>query len=97
RLNRDEAGRLVGYQRGVLSRHVRNIAEYLNSDDVLFPSSIILALSTDVRFTANQNRYPGDDLSATGTIEIPLPTNGVKTAWIVDGQQRAMALSQSSR
>lgn len=97
RLNRDEAGRLVGYQRGVLSRHVRNIAEYLNSDDVLFPSSIILALSTDVRFTANQNRYPGDDLSATGTIEIPLPTNGVKPAWIVDGQQRAMALSQSSR
>ena len=36
RLNRDETGRLAGYQRGIVKRHVHNIAEYLNSGDVLF-------------------------------------------------------------
>jgi len=97
RLNRDEAGRLVGYQRGVLGRHVRNIAEYLNSGDVLFPNSIILALRAEVRFTRHQGRNAKDDFSSTGTIEIPLTTDSGKAAWIVDGQQRAMALSQSSR
>jgi DGQHR domain-containing protein len=96
RLSRDEQGRLVGYQRGVLGRHVRNIAEYLNSGDVLFPNSIILALSAEVRFTRHKTRQRGDELVTPGTIEIPLAANGGKPAWIVDGQQRAMALAQSS-
>ncbi|HEY1615847.1 MAG TPA: DGQHR domain-containing protein DpdB [Rhizomicrobium sp.] len=30
-----------------------------------------------------------------GTLRIPLATNGPKTAWIVDGQQRSLALSQA--
>jgi len=97
RLNRDEAGRLVGYQRGVAARHVRNIAEYLNSGDVLFPNSIILALCAEVRFRRHRSRTMKDGIAVTGTIEIPLAVNGSKPAWIVDGQQRAIALSQSSR
>jgi DGQHR domain-containing protein len=97
RVNRDEAGRLVGYQRGVIARHVRNIAEYLNSGDVLFPNSIILALCGEVRFKKDKRRDNPDHLSSTGTIEIPLAANGRKPAWIVDGQQRAIALMQSSR
>lgn len=97
RLNRDENGRLVGYQRGVVKQHVRNIAEYLDSGDVLFPNSIVLALSSEVSFTRNKKSESGDSFSATGTIEIPLDGKGPKPAWIVDGQQRAMALSQSSQ
>lgn len=97
RLNRDEEGRIAGYQRGIAAKHVRNIAEYLNSGDVLFPNSIILALCAEVTFTKHRGRETRDDFSATGTIEIPLTANGGKPAWIVDGQQRAMALAQSSR
>jgi DGQHR domain-containing protein len=97
RLDRDETGQLVGYQRGVVARHVRNIAEYLNSGSVLFPNSIILALCSEVTFKRHQSRETRDEFSATGTIEIPLTVNGGKPAWIVDGQQRAMALAQSSR
>ena len=97
RLDRDEAGRLIGYQRGVVEKHVRNITEYLNSGDVLFPSSIILALCSEVRFTRHKSPETRDGFSVSGTIEIPLVANGGKPAWIVDGQQRAMALSRSSR
>jgi DGQHR domain-containing protein len=97
RLSRNDAGRLVGYQRGIVRRHVRNITEYLNSGDVLFPNSIVLALSGEVRFTRHKKAKNRGDLSATGTIEIPLAANGGKPAWIVDGQQRAMALAQASR
>lgn len=96
KLHRDEVGQLVGYQRASIRVHVRNIAEYLNSGNVLLPNSIILALSAEVKFTRNKSSSSEDHLSATGTLEIPLVVNGGKPAWIVDGQQRAMALSQSS-
>jgi DGQHR domain-containing protein len=96
RLNRDAEGQLVGYQRGVVRQHVRNIAEYLDSGDVLFPNSIILALSSEVSFVKDKKSSP-DRLTTAGTIQIPLNRNGAKPAWIVDGQQRAMALSQSAQ
>lgn len=97
RLNRDETGRLVGYQRGLVEKHIHHITEYLNSGDVLFPNSIILALCSEVKFTRHKSPETQDGFSVSGTIEIPLAVNGGKPAWIVDGQQRAMALSRSSR
>ncbi len=98
RLSRNASGALIGYQRAEVKRHVRNIVEYLDSGDVLFPNSIIIALPSSTRF--RQMRGPkGDDGHAElGEVEISEPAPGKrKTAWIVDGQQRAMALSKSRR
>ena len=50
RLSRNEAGTLLGYQRAEVKRHIRNIVEYLDSSDVLFPNSLILALPSSTRF-----------------------------------------------
>jgi len=50
RLSRDDAGKLIGYQRADVKRHIQDIVEYLNSDDILFPNSLILALSSKVKF-----------------------------------------------
>jgi len=50
RLSRSGNGNLIGYQRPEVRRHIQNIVEYLNSDDVLFPNSIILALSSAASF-----------------------------------------------
>lgn len=95
RAERSSDGTLVGYQRPEVKRHVRNIVEYLDSGSVLFPNSVILALST-LRFTPSSRRAEAESHAAAGTIEIPLPRNGHgKPAWIVDGQQRAIALSKS--
>jgi DGQHR domain-containing protein len=72
--------------------------EYLNQDEILFPNSIILALSTKVRFRQSRGPSVGDGLASAGILEIPL-SNGSspKPAWIVDGQQRALALSKCKR
>jgi len=97
RLSRDDAGKLIGYQRPHVKRHIQDIVEYLNSDNILFPNSLILALSSKSKFRARQGSPGSDGLVTSGTLEIPLSKNGHKPAWIVDGQQRALAISKSNR
>jgi DGQHR domain-containing protein len=97
RLSRNDDGKLIGYQRPHVRRHIQDIVEYLNSDNILFPNSLILALSSKVRFRASRGPVAADGLVTPGIIEIPLTKNGHKPAWIVDGQQRALAISKSNR
>jgi DGQHR domain-containing protein len=98
RISRDNSGKLLGYQRVEVRRHIQEITEYLNSDQVVFPNSIILALDSTVRFVRSRGPETDDGCAVAGTLEIPVPTkDGPKPAWIVDGQQRVMALSKSKR
>jgi DGQHR domain-containing protein len=98
RVSRDAGGKLIGYQRPEVKRHIRNIVEYLDGGRVLFPNPIILALPSGARFREVRGPKVGDGLAVAGTLEIPVPRNGgPKPAWIVDGQQRAIALSKSKR
>ncbi|WP_327116665.1 DGQHR domain-containing protein DpdB [Nocardia sp. NBC_01730] len=100
RVSRDEAGKLIGYQRPQVRKHIQEIVEYLDSDVPIFPNPIIMALSPEVVFrsTRGGNRHPDDGISDTGRLTIPLPEAGkAKPAWIVDGQQRALALSYAQR
>jgi DGQHR domain-containing protein len=101
RVGRDEGGELLGYQRPEVRRHVQNIVSYLdgNGGNVLFPNALILALSSKARFVAVRGpRIDDGEVGEAGTIEIPIPSGSqAKPAWVVDGQQRAMALSRSKR
>lgn len=98
RISRDDVGKVIGYQRTEVRKHVQDIIEYLKSTQVLFPNSIILALSSRVKFTKSRGPEIGDGCSDAGTIEIPVPQYGdAKPAWIVDGQQRTLALCKSTR
>jgi DGQHR domain-containing protein len=98
RISRADSGKLIGYQRPEVKRHVQDIVTYLNSDEVVFPNSIILALGSHVHFVRSRGPEVDDGLAAAGILEIPLPGEGeAKPAWIVDGQQRALALSKSKR
>jgi DGQHR domain-containing protein len=96
RVSRDQGGDLIGYQRLEVKEHVKDIAAYLASDRPLFPNAIIMALSPVVRFTSIRGPKASDGYAVSGTLQIPLPENGEpRPGWIVDGQQRALALSQS--
>jgi DGQHR domain-containing protein len=98
RVSRDDAGKLIGYQRPEVKRHVRDIVVYLNTDSVVFPNSVILALSSAVRFTRSRGPRVSDGLASAGTLTIPVPSAGrPKSAWVVDGQQRVLALSKARR
>ncbi|ORA15565.1 DGQHR domain-containing protein DpdB [Mycobacterium asiaticum] len=97
RISRDEAGKLIGYQRPERRAHVRHILEYLDEGDVLFPNGLILALPDTVRFRSSRGPGTTDGLATSGTLEIPVPSDDAaqRPAWIVDGQQRSLALART--
>jgi DGQHR domain-containing protein len=97
RISRDEAGKLIGYQRPERRNHVKQILDYLNAGDVLFPNGLILALPETVRFRSSRGPATTDGLATAGTLEIPVPSDDTapRPAWIVDGQQRSLALAQT--
>ncbi|REE17151.1 DGQHR domain-containing protein [Paraburkholderia sp. BL27I4N3] len=96
RIERDEADALRGFQRPEIRSHVKGIVDYLNQGNVLFPNAIILAMSPEVHFSAARGTKPtGDDgVAQAGTLSIPVYDEGHRVAWIVDGQQRSLALAQ---
>jgi DGQHR domain-containing protein len=99
RISRNETGKLIGYQRPEVKRHVQDIIDYLDGDSVLFPHAVIVAFSSKVKFTSSRGPNVRDGLSTAGQLTIVLPTkeNELKPGWIVDGQQRALAISKSRR
>lgn len=96
RLRRDDK-ELKGFQRGEIRAHVNAITEFLDSGPVLFPNAIILALSPEVEFTLSRGPKPATlcAVSEGGTLKIPIYPEGRRAAWIVDGQQRSLALAQA--
>ena len=99
RIARDESESLKGFQRPEIRSHVRGIVDYLNQGNVLFPNAIIVALSPEVHFAASRGTRPtGDDrIAQSGTLTMPIYEEGRRVAWIVDGQQRSLALAQAEQ
>ncbi|MFM8857143.1 MAG: DGQHR domain-containing protein DpdB [Actinomycetota bacterium] len=97
RIGRDDAGKLIGYQRPERRNHVKQILDYLDSGIALFPNGLILALPDTVHFRSSRGPLTSDGLATAGTLEIPYPTDpdSPRPAWIVDGQQRSLALSRT--
>lgn len=97
RIERDATDKLKGFQRPEIRQHVKGIVDYLNQGEVLFPNAIILAMSPDVKFAASRGSRPEGDarVSESGTLTLPIYDEGQRVAWIVDGQQRSIALSQA--
>ena len=96
RIHRD-GGHLRGFQRQEVRAHVKSIAEFLNRGGTLFPNAIVLALSSDVAFRSSRGPRP-DQMAATadaGTLLLPIRAEGERAAWIVDGQQRSLALARA--
>lgn len=95
RILRNDADELKGFQRPEIRQHVKGILDYLNQGAVLFPNAIILALAPDVKFVASRGSKPTGDtrVSESGTLTLPIYEAGHRVAWIVDGQQRSIALS----
>lgn len=96
RLGQSDKGEIQGFQRPEIRAHIRDITEYLERGNVLFPNAIILALAPGVKFRAKRGtkNQTSDPAGTAGTLSISL-AEGAKAAWIVDGQQRAIALSKS--
>ena len=97
RIERDKDDNLRGFQRKEIRTHVRSIVQYLNQGKVLFPNAITLAFSSDVKFKQSRGPTPGalTDVAQAGLLRIPVREKGPRVGWIVDGQQRSLALANS--
>jgi len=97
RIFRDENDVLEGFQRKEIKNHVKKIVDYLDNGNVIFPNSIILAFSTEIEFTQSRGQEPQGciDVAKMGTLTIPIRDEGKRVAWIVDGQQRSIALANA--
>lgn len=98
RLGRTKRGSLKGFQRGEIRQHVKSIVQYLNHQTVLFPNAIILAVSPEVKFTGSRgpDRDGAIENADAGYLALPMRPKGDRVAWIVDGQQRSLALSEAA-
>lgn len=97
RASRTENG-LGGFQRDAIRRHIAGMVDYLNGGDVLFPNAILLAISPNAHFTGSRGPVPTGLIKTgdSGVLRLPRPSDGSKCAWIVDGQQRSIALAQAN-
>lgn len=97
RLQTSSQGALLGFQRPEIKSHIKGITEYLDLRNVIFPNSIILALSPEIKFSQSRGTKSQDDsaISQAGTLKLPIFPQGERIAWIVDGQQRALALANT--
>ena len=98
RITRDEDNALKGFQRKEIQNHVKGIVEYLDKGNVLFPNAIILAVSPEVEFKQSRGPTPEGiaEVAQIGSLTIPIREEGRRVAWIVDGQQRSLALSRTT-
>jgi DGQHR domain-containing protein len=92
---RTKAGTLRGYQRLEVKKHIKEIHAYLSDKKPLLPNAIVLAFDERVSFEPLRGQQRSE-WGTFGKLTIPLPINASeqKVGWIVDGQQRANALSQ---
>jgi DGQHR domain-containing protein len=92
---RTKEGTLTGYQRGAVQKHIQEILEYLQEPNSLLPNAIVIAFDSRVTFQVLQGAQRAE-WGTFGQITIPLAANASqpKAGWIVDGQQRAMALGR---
>ena len=92
-----EGDELQGFQRKEIRAHVNSIVQFLDSGPVLFPNAIILAMSRNVSFEPSRGPTPAglSEVGRSGTLTIPRGREGERAAWIVDGQQRSIALSRT--
>lgn len=97
RLTTSTNGTLSGFQRPQIKSHIKGITDYLDLRNIIFPNSIILALSSQIKFNLSRGTKHQDDagVSQSGTLSLPIYPKGQRVAWIVDGQQRALALANT--
>jgi DGQHR domain-containing protein len=87
RAGRTKDGQLFGFQRPQIASHIQEIRDYLGSNEAVLPNAIV------VGFLGNVKVKPLTD----GVFQLTVSTKLGKPGFVVDGQQRLTALSQTSR
>jgi DGQHR domain-containing protein len=85
RAGRDDQGQLFGFQRSQIASHIQEIKDYLLTPGSVLPNAIVVGFLGDVSVEYLNN----------GVCELTISTLKGKPGFVVDGQQRLTALSQT--
>lgn len=83
RVSRSNSGELIGFQRPQIANHIREIKDYLNTPGSILPNPIVIAFISGVEMERRES----------GLVKISIDISDGPKGYIVDGQQRFMALS----
>lgn len=89
---------IAGYQRPEVLAHIAEIRGYLESENPMLPTNIVVAFDESVTFehtTTDSRKYV---TGCPGILKIPLDndlSSPRKAGWIVDGQQRVAAIREA--
>ena len=95
RVHENDEDDVAGYQRPEVLAHIADIREYLDSEDPMLPTSLVVAFDDSVTFVPVEVKSDEFETGRCGILRIPLSDesgNPRQVAWIVDGQQRAAAI-----
>ncbi len=90
---------IAGYQRPEVLSHIADIRAYLESDNPMLPTNIVVAFDESVTFEPTAQASKGNGTACPGILRIPLSNEASgqrKPGWIVDGQQRVAAIREAS-
>lgn len=98
RLHQTNGNDIAGYQRPEVLSHIAEIRAYLESDNPVLPTSIVIAFDDTVTFEPAKDSPPVVGTAIPGMLRIPLNDKTLtqrKPGWIVDGQQRIAAIREA--
>lgn len=83
RISRDDGGQISGFQRPQIAAHIREIKDYLESENAILPNPIVIAFTEGAKIDHSENQC-----------RLTVQTGGGPVGFVVDGQQRLSALLQ---
>ena len=96
RVRRDGEQQIQGYQRPEVVSHIAEIRRYVESESPMIPNALVIAFDERVTFEPSGDSKPQG--GRYGVLVIPLDANADEAdrpGWLVDGQQRAAAISEA--
>ena len=95
RLHQINGHDIAGYQRPEVLAHIADIRAYLESDNPMLPTNIVVAFDESVTFKPTSTSRRDHGGACPGLLKIPLGGSDSKAGWIVDGQQRVAAIREA--
>jgi DGQHR domain-containing protein len=83
RAGRDAKGVLQGFQRPQIAAHIREIRDYLRTDDAVLPNCIVVGFVDNIKVRERSD----------GWMEVLIDASEGASGYVIDGQQRLSALA----
>ena len=83
RAGRSAQGSVVGFQRPQIAAHIREIRDYLRTDDAVLPNCIVVGFVDNIEVRERSD----------GWMDVVIDASDGARGYVIDGQQRLTAIA----